>query len=799
MRKIATVLFFILLSQIGSPLHADWPCLTDTSVAISLASGNQWNVHTASDGSNGAFFVWQDRRGGLVDKLYIQRVNGSGQPQWTQDGIPLVLTGGYQYYPQMISDGAGGVYIVWQDNRSAVDYDIYIQRVSPAGSPLWAQNGTAVCVTTGQQYNPQLVLDGSGGVIVTWQDKRNGQFDIYSQHFNASGQGLWQTNGIPICAATGDQVNPVITSDGQGGAIIAWTDFRSGSGFSDIYAQRVLANGQTSWQADGVPVCVASNTQWNPQIVADGIGSAYVIWQDRRAGTYDNIYAQFINSLGQPQWTADGIPLAGVMGVQYYPQAVSDGTGGAVVVWQDNRKGADYDVYGQRLSRSNGILWVSTGLPICTAAGHQYNPQLVTQNSTVIVTWQDRRNGNDYDIYCQALNLDGSIKWAANGNAVSTATLDQYMPTIATDGQSGAVIAWADYHTSQSSTDIFSQRIGANGKPAGGCYRTITQTGYGLKSLKTYNRFTKVTVMPNEGNVRDSLFKRGVFANGLYLGYPRNDLRRIYAWEFFTASFYVRYALPQNGTPRPLDQIFGRPLFGALRNPRVTRYNNKLSGELLALKMNIAASDLQITEPNLGELIFEDTTNPSNPLNNHSLRQVAAFTDSALTYWTVFKNRLDYGRLAYWLGNINAAFSAPLDTVSLTPLKLTKVLPLYSVPFLIASPSPPPFIPSYQPIADREDQTPESFALSQNYPNPFNPMTTIEFAIPEQSYVTLSIFNILGQQVATLIDHQLSDAGREVVDFNASSLASGVYFYRVMAEYVAGGVDIQTKKMVFLK
>lgn len=799
MKKIATVSLLLLLSQFCSPLRADWPCQTDTSVAVCTATGNQWNVHVAPDGSNGAFFVWQDRRGGLEDKLYLQRMNNSGQPQWTQDGIPLALTSGYQYYPQMISDGAGGVYIVWQDNRFSVDYDIFIQRISPLGSPLWAQNGTVVCLMTGHQYNPQLVLDGSGGVIVTWQDKRNGQFDIYAQHFNASGQALWQSNGIPVCQGSGDQVNPVITSDGQGGAIIAWTDYRSGNGFSDIYAQRVLASGQGSWQTDGIAVCSANNIQWNPQIVADGVGSAYVIWQDRRTGTYDNIYAQFINSLGQSQWTTNGIPLASVVGVQYYPQAVSDGAGGAVVVWQDNRKGADYDIYGQRLNRTNGLLWVSSGRPICTATGYQYNPQVVTQNSAIIVTWQDRRNGNDYDIYCQGLNLDGSVKWTTNGIGVSTASLDQYSPMIATDNQSGALIAWADYHASQNSTDIFSQRIGANGKPAGGCYRTITQTNYALKAVKTYNRFKKFTVMPTEGNVRDSLFKRGIFANGLYIGYPRYDQRRYYAWELFTASFYVRYGLPQNGTARPLDQIFGRSLFGVLRNPRVTRYNNKLSGELLALKMNIAASDLQITEPNLGELIFRDTTNSANPLNNHSLRQVAGFTDSALTYWTLFKNKLDYGKLAYWLGNINGAFSAPLDTVSLTPLKLTTVLPLYSVPFLIASPVPPPFIPSYQPIADQEDQVPESFALSQNYPNPFNPMTTIEFAIPQQSYVTLSIFNILGQQVATLIDHQLSDAGREVVDFNASRLASGVYFYRVMAEYVAGGIDIQTKKMVLLK
>jgi hypothetical protein len=800
MKKIATVLFFILVCSSLSPLFADWPCRTDTGVAICTIPGNQWNAHIASDGSNGAFILWQDRRGGLEDKLYLQRVNNSGVPQWTNGGIPLAVTGGYQYYPQMISDGAGGVYIAWQDNRSATDYNIYVQHVSSAGVPLWTQNGTVVCYAAGDQYNPQLVIDGLGGVLVTWQDHRNGtDYDIYCQHFNASGQPLWQANGVPICASSGDQVMPVIATDGQSGAIIAWTDYRAGSGFSDVYAQRVLANGQRVWPTDGAAVCSATNTQWNVQVVADGIGSAFVVWQDRRLGTYDNIYAQLINNAGQPQWTTDGIPLAPVIGVQYYPQAVSDGAGGVVVVWQDNRKGADYDIYGQRVNHSGQLLWLGSGQPICDTIGHQYNPQVIFQNSTVIVTWQDHRNGTDYDIYCQALTLNGSIKWTSEGVAVSSATLDQYEPVLATDNQSGAIISWVDYHTSINNTDIFSQRIGANGKPAGGCYRTISQYGYALKGIRTYNRVLKTVYMPNEGNVRDSLFKRGVFAGGLYLGYSRMDAPRSYAWEIYTASLYVRYALPQNGTPRPLNQIYDRPLYGVLRNASVNRYNNKVTGELLALKLNIAASDLRITEPNLGELVYKDPTSSSNPLNNHTLRQVAAFTDSALTYWKFYVNKLDYVKLAYSLSTINAAFSAQLDTVSLSPLKLTTVLPLYSIPFLAANPDPPPFIPLFQPMADPEDQIPQSFGLSQNYPNPFNPVTTIEFAIPEQSYVTLKIYNTLGQEIATLLDHRLSDPGRQIMDFNASTLASGVYFYQLTAEKVSGGVSAQTKKMLLLK
>jgi len=88
---------------------------------------------------------------------------------------------------------------------------------------------------------------------------------------------------------------------------------------------------------------------------------------------------------------------------------------------------------------------------------------------------------------------------------------------------------------------------------------------------------------------------------------------------------------------------------------------------------------------------------------------------------------------------------------------------------------------------------PKSFVLNQNYLNPFNPSTTIAFSIPEASKVSLKVYNILGQEVATLID-DYKQAGDYVMKFNASTLASGVYFYRLQANDFA-----QTKKLLLLK
>jgi hypothetical protein len=86
-----------------------------------------------------------------------------------------------------------------------------------------------------------------------------------------------------------------------------------------------------------------------------------------------------------------------------------------------------------------------------------------------------------------------------------------------------------------------------------------------------------------------------------------------------------------------------------------------------------------------------------------------------------------------------------------------------------------------------------SYSLSQNYPNPFNPNTTINFAVPKESTVTLSIYNVLGELVSTLISEQ-KKSGYYEYDFNASALAAGVYLYRIKAENF-----VETKKMVLMK
>lgn len=96
-------------------------------------------------------------------------------------------------------------------------------------------------------------------------------------------------------------------------------------------------------------------------------------------------------------------------------------------------------------------------------------------------------------------------------------------------------------------------------------------------------------------------------------------------------------------------------------------------------------------------------------------------------------------------------------------------------------------------VADDEKELPKVFALHQNYPNPFNPQTKIRFEIPDRAHVVLHVYNLMGQEVATLLD-ATKEPGRYDVIFDASELSTGIYFYRLNA-----GNYTSVRKLILVK
>jgi hypothetical protein len=402
-------LLLALLSLVLVPItsHAQW---IFNGKPVSTAANTQTSPAAVSDGAGGAIITWQDARL-FVFHIYAQRIDAAGNVKWTTDGVAICSAINGQYNPRIVSDGAGGAIIGWVDNRAG-NSDIYAQRVNASGAVQWTVDGVAVCTAAQTQTAMSMVADGAGGAILTWGDIRSIiTEDIYAQRLNSLGVAQWTANGVLVCGAAGNQDLPGIVTDGAVGAVIAWQDNRLGT--NDIYAQRVNSAGVAQWTANGLAVCTAANSQANLAIASDGAGGAVMAWEDFRSGSNMDIYVQRFNSTGASLLPGDGVAACANASDQYGPQVVWDTTG-ASIAWYDYRSGSG-DVYAQRFSPTGNPQWTQDGQAVCTAINGQVTQSMVSDGSGgIVMAWQDARN-TTLDVFAQRMDASGLGIWNPDG------------------------------------------------------------------------------------------------------------------------------------------------------------------------------------------------------------------------------------------------------------------------------------------------------------------------------------------------------------------------------------------------
>lgn len=181
-------------------------------------------------------------------------------------------------------------------------------------------------------------------------------------------------------------------------------------------------------------------------------------WCDDRDGR--GIYAQRISSVGTLLWAENGVPIYIGIETMYSHKALPDGAGGAIIVWWDSRSG-NSDIYAQRIDSDGDILWAADGIPVCSATGDQELPYIITDGSGgAIIAWLDGRAGNS-DIYAQRIDPSGAILWTADGVPVASGSGDQESHQVVEDGGGGAIIVWI--HDPEGTSDIMAQKMSSGG------------------------------------------------------------------------------------------------------------------------------------------------------------------------------------------------------------------------------------------------------------------------------------------------------------------------------------------------
>jgi len=405
----------IYAQRVDSNGNSQWA--PDGVAICNLAGSDQTVPQLTDDGAGGAIIVWMDSRPGPTADIFAQRVDQGGNTLWAADGVPICdFPGSSELFPVIASHYAGGATIAWWDNRAGA-FDIYAQEVDASGARQWAVNGVPICTAPNDQIFCRITSSGEQGAIITWWDWRIATGDIYAQRVDTNGNTQWTVDGVAIRRIAGSSAwSPQITEDGAGGAIIAWQDDRAGGANPDIYSQKVDAGGNTLWAANGVAVSADAGNQINPQLTGDGDGGAIVSWEDARSGNWD-VYTQRVGAGGLVQYAANGVPACAAAGDQVNSQIEGDDRGGAIITWQDQRSG-DWDVYAQRVDSIGNMLWTADGVAVCTAGDNQETPAITTDGrGGAIIAWQDDRAGAaDANIYAQRVSDFAQTWYLAEGS-----------------------------------------------------------------------------------------------------------------------------------------------------------------------------------------------------------------------------------------------------------------------------------------------------------------------------------------------------------------------------------------------
>lgn len=979
---------------------------TTDGIAVCTASGTQADPRLTPDGAGGAIIAWSDSRGG---DIYAQRVDASGAIQWTSDGIAVAPATGSQSYPQIESDGAGGAIITWRDSRNGGDYDIYAQRMDASGTRQWGTEGTAICAVTGYQSDPQLTSDGAGGAIITWWDSRDGNKDIYAQWIDSAGTVQWAADGIGVCTETSVQDDPLITTDGAGGAVIAWiedpnsmssmihaqrvdasgavqwaaggvpvcmhsddhrvfsiisddaggvvvvygdswnnvfaqrlnslgavqwqgyaglpicagggyqlfpaivSDGSGGAiiafsehrtGFMKAYAQRVDGSGVLQWASGGVALCTADEDQYDPEICSDGTGGAIIAWGydlyaqrvdasgvvqwaaegvavcagwggqyehhiasdgaggaiipfiDSRSDIFGDVFAQRVDASGVVQWTPNGIAICTAVDYQIAPRVIPDGAGGAIITWQDHR-GSYYDIYAQRVDAAGAVQWSVDGIPICTAGGSQWYPQIIPDDAGgAIITWEDPRSGN-YDVYAQRVNASGIAQWTTDGIAICTAAGSQENPQIASDGIGGAFIAWRDNRSGN--YDIYAQRIDASGAVQwiadGLPIRTLENNRYSPRIISDGNGGALITW--SEYLIKDSdedydIYIQRIYPSGVLHWVPggvpvctREGFQlsqclcsdgaggAIVAWEDQRSDTTFIYADRIDSTDYQSPETCYE-----LTVPEVLQPDSSYWSWAACSRAVLLYSGIDVDICDIADFARENNGwgegdccpfDPDSVCNqSNDLFGTAGSVQAILANWGVsssdipsalsFEDLKDYilagsAVFAAWDDGNDANGEPHIVVVhGVCEQDVCIMNPSYEnnpglvsgwMPYdclaagLAHEPWTASLVADYVPT-DADSPVPRATALVQNYPNPFNPTTMIPFMLHKTSNVSLTVYDVSGRLVRVIFTGRL-EAGRHLkewagTDGNGNAAASGIYFYRLKA-----GDFEETRKMVLIR
>jgi hypothetical protein len=504
----------------------------------------------------------------------------------------------------------------------------------------------------------------------------------------------------------------------------------------------------SQWVPNGIPVCdTTANPLFYmlPKIASDGHGGAFVCWHDYRSA---DIYVQHVGGDGSMLWQRNGIPLINDSAAQQYPRIINDGSDGAYVAWEDDRSTTDTYAYAQHLDADGHSLWTPGGVKVSDRGG-LFISICRSPDDGLLVAWI---GGGVEDVVIQKLNRSGSREWGDSGVflARGPGRVAGNDVVVESDGSGGAIVVWSK------SGVIYTQRLDNLGR-----------TLWGSSALRLSDSTRNISVGVSTDKASGAVFswmsqdQHVAFAQRV-----RNNGQ--VAWD---SGGIGLGGITGGGNQRHTADGYGGAFVGHGRWIQHIDSSGALlwpaPGAVFTQAANYYVNSSQVVNDSSGiwnfcgqridndyyvDIYGQYIDINGNPRWGSVGLPICRIVDSqdwprgisvgngrAIVVWDDFRSPHDSSRYS-------SVYAALVDTLG-----------------------------SITSVGFGEVDMPEVPTLYQNFPNPFNPTTQITYTLPKSEYVNLTIYDLLGRKVVTLVQGRQS-AGTHTVPYMGHGVAGGVYF-----------------------
>ena len=800
-----------------------------------------WSQQSVADADSGSFSAWTEMSGNAQSAV-VQHISGDGALSWTGSVDLSANSSNFRMSPQLtVADDTQELMAVWREaNGSQSQRGVYAQRLDSSGNRLWGANGTAVVGLNSNYDYLDLSVAGFGDDLIAAyiEQSVNMNGDIYAARLDADGNYVW-TGGAATVTNSGSPKSDMMTGKGLGCLFIAWTE--NGS----VYTHCLLEDGTLGAPDAGgvllvpseyptIQAAIDSASDGDMVLVADGIytgtGNKELTWN----GNEKHITVMSANGPDSCIIDLEGSGRAftfisglGDDAIWITPEDVIEGftiSNGS----SSSYGGAIYCYYGYQND-------VSPTISNCVFKNNTavYGGAItIDGGSSTITNCVFDSNSADYGgaVYIGSAGGD-------SGPLFQNCTFLDNSADLHWNGQGGA------FYLSNISTSancrIWNNNFNGNSAPNGGAIYFSTSSPDVTENLFTnnsastnastlyiYNYYgptiSNCTITNNTGP--EAVYCYGfngtvepVFVNTIV----RDDSSAFAFDDTSQANPTISYCNLEGGFPITgtdgggnidADPLFCDPDSGdftlAENSPCVGTGEDGANMGTYGVgcgPYNFTPTEFSLTEPSNNTAIMIDASNVDNGSITFSWDESSDANDDLLLYLMraasaeIGNHGLDTNATSFSVAYADIIEDMIENNVTVATLEWTvhvtdgiDTLEANNAPFTVTIDG------GYAMSVYLESLLPDKFAFHQNFPNPFNPVTTLRYDLPENSFVNVTIYDMLGREIRSLVN-TTQDAGFKSVIWNATNdfgkpVSAGVYLYQIQA-----GDFIQTKKMVLLK